>query len=63
MPKFLIYRRSLKGPSPALLVSRQLDQYEKESKLTEPIQIKPEEENLPFVELMRLYPPPKREEL
>lgn len=64
MPMWIIWRRGLRGPSPALLgsLSRELTEYDRKNKLAEPQEIMPKEETWTLSEIAKLYPPPDRKD-
>ena len=57
--RYLIYRRGLRGPEPAILTTKSLDEYDRKNKITEPIEISDEDAELSLTILVRLYPPPQ----
>lgn len=62
MVKYLLWRWGPLGPQIAVLNARNLDEHDRQRKLAEPVQLKPEEEEHPLDELTKLYPPPATQE-
>jgi hypothetical protein len=60
--RWLLWRWGTRGSSPAILTIQSLDQHDRGTALGQPILLKPEEENLPFSDLVKLYPPPTNQE-
>jgi hypothetical protein len=46
-------RRGLRGPEPAILTTKSLDEYDRKNKISD------EDANLSLTILVRLYPPPR----
>jgi hypothetical protein len=62
MTRYVLWRRGLNGPEIAILNSYNLDQYDRENKITNPVEIKPDEEEYDTAALAILYPPPPTNE-
>lgn len=61
MPKFVLWRRGLRGPTIAVVTSKQLDEYDRHNKVSDPVEMKPHHEDLTLKTLTDLYSPPNPE--
>lgn len=60
--KWLLWRRSLRGPSPILLIgTAKLAEVDQKTKLCDPIKLPEEHLELSLAELIPLYPAPEDE--
>lgn len=56
MKYFVLWRRGLRGPTIAITQSTNLDQFDRENKISDPVEIKPEHVGLSLEKLKKLYP-------
>jgi len=63
MTKYLLWRWGFKAPSPCILFDDSLlGDHDSKTALSQPIELKPEEEDLPLESLVLIYPAPAKQE-
>lgn len=63
MSKYLLWRRGIKSPTAAILTMKELDEWDRKNKISEPIKLKEDEENMSVSQLIKIYEAPVLEDL